>query len=123
MTTAPEPPDGDAFADLIAQYKDGELAVELAEKLREVVAAVLHTQKAGAITLVLAVTPRKGSLDQVDVTEDVKTKIPEVRAPRVMFADKNGDLVKDDPRQLTFDVQPAAGVPGAVRHIGRAEAQ
>lgn len=108
MSTIPatQPSDDEAtirpFADFLREHNRGRTHDELSEKLREVVAAVTDTGKAGALTLVLKVTQQKKTL-MLEISDDVKTRVPQHSRPASLwFIDKDGNVTRDNPDQLQF---------------------
>jgi len=95
-----EAPEQKPFATFLAEHKRGALAHELAEKLQDVVSAVMEHEKKGSLTLKLEVAPTKDGMT-VYVSDDIKTNIPEAdRGASIMFPDEKGNLHRQDPNQL-----------------------
>lgn len=86
------------FADVLRDLSGGQAYETLTLDLANVVQEVIRTQKAGAISLTLAITPNgPGS---VQIGETIKTKVPELaRGKTLFFATEAGTLTRDDPRQ------------------------
>lgn len=86
------------FVDWLGTHKKGEVDTELTHHLRELIEAVQETGKPGTLTLTLKVS-RKGER-QVNVIEDVKTKVPvHDRSESIYFVDQQLNLQREDPRQ------------------------
>lgn len=86
------------FTQTIDTLRFGTLGDELTDKLRDLIARCASTQRAGAITLTLALKPGKGG--QIEVFDDIKVKLPkEEKGSTLMFATPENNLSRDDPRQ------------------------
>jgi len=104
------------FADWLRDQSRGKTHEELSEALRDLVAKVIDTGKKGSLTLTVSVEPMPNSDGNALVVKDeIKLKLPEfARDASLFFADDDRNLVRQDPRQLTFEglreVPPPAGV-------------
>lgn len=108
------------FAEVLKDVRDGDLAVELAAKMQDLVAAVTATDKKGRLTLQLELEPLKqgGMLVLRDAVRLVLPE-PEREDTTFVFATEDNELTRRDPRQ------PKLPEMGVVRNIadGKAEAQ
>lgn len=103
----------------LCELRQGRTVAELDEALSTLVEAVRHTNKPGRLTLALVVKPfSKGRTeDEVQVLslEDaIAVKLPQLeKGATVFYADAQGALARNDPRQLTLDElkSPAAAEP------------
>lgn len=94
------------FAEFVVQQRRGALNSEAAEKLAELVAAVTELGKAGQLTIVVKVAPGKG--DSLEVTDDVRVKLPEPdRATALWFADGDHNLTRLNPAQQPLPAMQA----------------
>ena len=104
------------FADWLRDQSRGKTHDELSEALRDLVAKVIDTGKKGSLTLVITVEPMpKSDGNALIVTDEIKLKLPEfAREASLFFADDDRNLIRNDPRQLTFDslreVPPPPGI-------------
>jgi hypothetical protein len=74
--------------------------------MQQLVQAVADTHRPGSLTITLKVSKSKVS-GMVEIDDTVKVKLPEpARDASMFFADEDGNLSKDDPRQLTLPVGP-----------------
>lgn len=90
------------FSDVLNQLRFGTLSDELTTKLNELTNKCSDTGRAGSITLTLALKPGKGG--QIEVFDDIKVKLPkEERGSSLMFATPEGNLQREDPRQMQLD--------------------
>lgn len=97
-------PDDQSFSAFLCQKNRGRTEQELSAKLRELVEAVEETGKGGSITYVLTVKPQAQTEHAVIVTDEIKTKLPQLDRPAaIYFADDAYRLVRTDPRQLSFE--------------------
>jgi hypothetical protein len=91
------------FADFLREQAKGHSHDELSEGLRDLVARVQDTGKKGSITYVVTVEPTKGT-SALTVSDEIKLKLPEHdRQASLFFTDRDGNLQRNDPDQLTFD--------------------
>lgn len=96
-------PERAPFAGFLHQQRKGALHAELSEGLQEVVQAVMEQRKTGTVTLKLKVSPSNDG-STVFVTDDVKVDAPKAdRGGSIMYPDRNGNLHRSDPNQLTID--------------------
>lgn len=88
------------FAVTLAQLAKGKTNRRLSDELRDVVAAVTKTGKAGKVTLTINIKPQKNVPGAVIVTEASKATAPVFdQQGAIFYATEDGDLVRDDPRQ------------------------
>lgn len=80
----------------------GAVARQCTEALTQVVAAVLDQRADGAMTLKLAVKPRKGSEDQVDVVASVTSSPPVEKHTDRFFVGADNQLLRDDPEAVAM---------------------
>ena len=89
------------FADTLATIRYGELANDLSEQLNQLVTACVDTGKKGTLTLTLTLRP--GKAGQLEIVDDVKAKFPPAeRGTTLMFATPEGNLQREDPRQMSL---------------------
>lgn len=101
MTTTPPPVR--PFADFLREQAKGHSHDELSEGLRDLVARVRDTGKKGSITYTVAVEQMKDG-DALIVKDEIKLKLPEHdRDASLFWADKDNNLTRSDPNQLTFE--------------------
>lgn len=119
---------GEVFFDGLSEINEGALLLSLDQKMMDLVAAVLSTGNNGSMTPKLT-CKRKGGVNQVVIEPKVTASIPEPAiAPRIMFADRNGELHTEDPNQGLLDLDApkkvefkvannaAADTPSKVKH-------
>lgn len=93
-----------AFASMLAGMKRGAVLGDLDETLKELVAAINKSGKAGEITLKVKITPEARANDddtrQYTLTESIGLKKPrKTRGKCTFFGDEEGNLLRDDPNQ------------------------
>ncbi len=103
------------FADWLREQSGGDTHEELGEGLHDLIARVRDTGKGGTLQLTVSVKPLKDDLNVLIVTDEIKLKLPEHdRKGSMFYADDDNNLVRSDPRQMTFDslreVPPPSGV-------------
>lgn len=90
------------FTDTLAQLRFGTLTEDLTAKLHELTQKCTETGRSGEITLKLQLKPGKGG--QIEVFDDIKLKLPkEERGSSIMFATPEGNLQREDPRQMSLE--------------------
>jgi predicted secreted protein len=101
---------GNMFARALAEVSHGDLADQASEQLAALVAAVGETAKKGTLTLTLEIKPRGHDSGQVEVSGSVKINAPTPDVAPSMFFVHEGQLVRDNPRQmkLPFGEKPKA---------------
>lgn len=99
-TEVEAPPVPPKFSDFLNDHRGGALDIDLAEKLDEVVDAVLRTGKAGDVTLKLKVA-KNGDM-MVQIIDDVNGKIPVLAEGRLYFRGVDGRLTRDNPMAPRF---------------------
>lgn len=88
------------ITDILAAIRKGLVAEAAGEELATVVRAVLATRKPGSLTITLAVKPNKGDDETVVISSKIGAKSPTADLPEALFfADDQGDLHREDPRQ------------------------
>lgn len=92
---------------------DGELVPIMdaaGAKFSELVNAVAAHQKAGTLTLKIAIKP--STAGAMAVKAEVSIKKPQGLAPEsLLWATPEGNLIAEDPRQQKFDFKPNAPEP------------
>lgn len=90
------------FGEFIDEVRYGSLTDELNEKLSELVNACVETGKVGTLNLSIKLKP--GKAGEVEVTDTVKTTLPQgERGSYLMYPTPEGRLQRQDPRQLAID--------------------
>ncbi len=91
-----------SFTSTITALRYGELHDELDKSLATLVDACSDTGKVGTLTLTIKLKPGKGG--QIEVIDDVKMKVPvHERGTTLMFSTPEGELQREDPRQMRID--------------------
>lgn len=100
------------FADWLREQRRGALHDELSDAITELVEACQVTGKAGTLVLKVKLTPSDASAyAHFEVTDDVDVKAPKPDKPAsVFFADRDANLVRNDPRQQTLGLRDAADI-------------
>ena len=90
------------FIDAIRVLRYGALSDELTKELQRVVLACADTGRKGTLTLRLSIKP--GKAGQLEIADAVSVKLPEPdRAVSLLFATPDGNLQREDPRQLSLE--------------------
>ncbi|MFW8567033.1 hypothetical protein [Orrella sp. 11846] len=91
-----------SFSDVLQELRYGTLHDELSEKLQEVVNACVETGRVGSLQLNIKLKPGLGG--ELEITDQIKTTVPELaKASSIMWATPEGNLSRQDPRQMTID--------------------
>ena len=90
------------FAEWMHEHRGGAFHTELSQKLAEVLAAVVDTQKAGGLTIKIKC---KATGHQVSFVDTVSADVPEhdKELSLFFFDEETGAVSKDDPRQLKIE--------------------
>lgn len=104
MTDTPAERRTRPFADFLAEHNKGQGHRQAGEAMQRLVAAVQDTGKKGSVTVKVDVAQMKDDDTLLITTVTVVEKIP-VPSPKpaVFYADDDGNLVRTDPRQMTFE--------------------
>lgn len=87
------------FTDTLMALRFGTLADDLTQELNRLTEKCASTGKQGTLTLTLKLKPGKGG--QIEVSDEVKIKMPEEeKGSTIMFATPEGNLQREDPRQM-----------------------
>lgn len=100
-----------SFVDVLQDLRYGTLHDELTEKMQEIVNACINTGKAGSLTLQIKLKPGKSG--ELELTDTIKSTVPELeKGSSIMWATQEGNLQRQDPRQITIE---------GLKDIGREE--
>lgn len=96
------------FVNTLTSLRFGSLHEELTDALGELTQQCSSTGKAGEIHLTLKLKPGKGG--QIEVIDDIKVKAPKPeRGSSIMFTTPEGNLQREDPRQMSFSELKTVG--------------
>lgn len=98
------------FAAVLQEIAKGKAHTRLSEALAELVVAVTETEKKGTLTLTLTVEPMKGTTETLTVSANCTLKLPQEQQASVFFATDDGQLVRNDPRQMDLPVRGVARI-------------
>jgi len=98
------------FSEQIAFLNRGEFNDELSQELAELVKMVRLTGKKGAISITLKISKaNKRDEDTLKITPSYKTTLPQLeQAEAIMFSTADGDLLRNDPRQMQLNLKQVA---------------
>lgn len=101
------------FAATLAELSGGKVHTRLSEQLHQLTGAVVATGKPGTLTFTLRLeTLAKGQSDTLRATATSAIKAPEgddAKLVSVFFADKAGNLTRNDPNQLALPLRAVGG--------------
>ena len=102
------------FLDWLREQSQGKTADELSEGLHTLIDKVRETEKKGSITLKVTVA-YDTKINMLVVADNITISLPEHdRQATIWYLDHDGNLTRNDPRQLAFEalreVPPPAGV-------------
>lgn len=93
------------FAAFIQEQRNGGLHGELSDALAELVVAVAEHRKKGMLQLRVIVIPN-GDGVTVTVSDEIKLTAPEgERGAAIFFVDDNGNLSRQNPRQIELPLR------------------
>lgn len=102
-------PDVRDFAAWLLEHDAGETVKIASRALAETAAAAMAQGKKATLTLKIAISPA-GSTNAATVQVSVSQTLPQPEpAASIFFADDAGNLTRDDPKQIRFDVDPHTG--------------
>ena len=108
------------FLDFLRDHRHGVTHDELSDALQDVVAAVHDTGKSGSLTLTITVKPTNS--EALDVSDIIKTKLPQLpKSSSLFFVSPENNLVRDDPKQHRLELQEI-NIQQAARPIAPASA-
>lgn len=88
--------------EVINAQRKGRCLIEAQEQLQELVKACSDTGKKGKLTITLEIIPAETGT--VVLRDDITTKLPKPeRSSTSFFADEQGSLHRDDPKQPEFE--------------------
>lgn len=97
------------FFETLRELRRGQTLLELADKLAELTAAVVQTQKPGKLTLQLTLAPAGKRGTALLMTDKVTLLEPLAdQASTIFFPTSDFQLSRNDPNQLTLKLQSAA---------------
>lgn len=108
-TTTPDALMDSTALTVLQNTRRGEVLNDVGAALREVAGAVMLTGKDGKVTIELAVS--KSTIDgALIITDEVKAKVPKSKKPSALFyADDDGNLLREDPKQQTLPLRTVDG--------------
>lgn len=90
------------FIDVLMRQGDGATNKELSDNVREIVKRVVDTGKKGRLTLTMEFSEFKGT-GQIVIEDKITMKLPEYdRLKGMAFADDEGNLLRDNPKQKSL---------------------
>lgn len=111
-TEEAQPAINPAFISLLQQHRNGSILNDVADAVREVIEAVQLAGKAGKLTITFTMAP-SGATGAIIISDDIKVTLPKLpKQESLFFADDNGQLVRNDPRQRELPLRSIQG--GAV---------
>lgn len=94
------------FAAIIQEINNGTFADQLGQDLLDLVNAVRTNGRKGSLTVKFEVAPRKGNANALNLVGRRDLKLPqEEPIESVFFADKAGNLLRDDPQQMALPLR------------------
>lgn len=111
------------FADFLRELQKGSTHEELSQGLQRVVAGIADTGKKGEVLLKISLAPAvKGNNQHLVVRSEVVIKAPSIeRQPSLFFADRNANLVRNNPDQP--EIPGLRAVPGSTDDDQEAKAR
>lgn len=98
------------FAQFVQEQRNGGLHGELSEVLAALNSAVILHQKKGTLTVTITIAPTKHPA-MVEVTDEVKAKIPEAdRGGALFYVDEEGNMHRSNPQQPSLPLREAGPI-------------
>jgi hypothetical protein len=102
-------PNDVSFSQQLAYLEKGGLDREATDLLAELVQAVKATRRKGSITVTISMSMDSAADSTVKIKSEVKAKIPEFDRPSTfMFVGAGGALLRNDPEQRRFPLEPVS---------------
>jgi hypothetical protein len=99
-----------SFVEVLSEINHGNVVDDLTSRLASVVEGVIATDKKGALTLTVEVTPNGDG--SVQVVAKIKAVIPDpTRGTTIMFVQEDNSLGRNDPRQGRLDLDRPSLAP------------
>jgi len=102
------------FAAVLTEHARGVVHASLSEQLADLTAAVAETGKKGTLALTITIEPvAKGAAGALKLGTKVVVKAPQddtATPTSVFFADGQGNLTRDDPRQPRMEIRGVATI-------------
>lgn len=111
------------FTDALQDIRGGDLVGELTLELRQMVTLVKANGGTGEITIKLKVKRAlKGSTNSLVIIDEVKVKPPKLEENEtILFANDEGDLQRNDPRQPKLALSGETATTGTVSPFAAAQ--
>lgn len=119
-----QPPIDGNFINFLQNHRRGEIISDLSSKVRELVDAVTRLGKGGTMMLKISVKPAsKGGA--LVIEDEIKVAPPKEEVEgSIFFADKDGNLLREDPNQRMLPLKSIkGGVPEEEQQLRRAQEQ
>jgi hypothetical protein len=101
--TNPDPAFQRPALDVFAELRRGKAKHDMTKALNDVIAGVQNTGKKGELVIKLVVEPVKNDNTQVDVTDQIVTKVPTLsKAPSRFYMTDDHNLTRTDPQDVPF---------------------
>lgn len=95
-------PSGEDLISVLIQLRGGAVVHRFGEEMGQLVEAVVATEKAGSLTIVLKVSPVKGNTDALSVEAMSKLNIPRPSLGSSIFFPDGGRLQRFNPKQAAL---------------------
>ena len=97
----------DLFRRTIGELNYGDTEDELSAQVKRCVEAAAETGRMAKLTLVLKFKPAGGRAGQVEISDSIKSNLPELdRGTSLFFVTPDGNLTRENPTQRDLDITP-----------------
>lgn len=104
---------------ILEEHRGGSALMLASNELAKLVRAVNQTSKSGELTIKMKISPMKGDETAKSISISVKANLPTVDLPMaIFFADEDGSLHRDDPRQHEMRFAKTDGRSVTIDHEG-----
>lgn len=111
MNTAP-PVVSNAFSEVLAKHRNGELLNEASRAMQEAVQSTREHIKPSKIIIEIDIAPANGDASAVTIVGEVKLKLPKPpKANSLFYTTDDNLLVKNDPNQKEMQLQEVKRPP------------
>ena len=108
--------DIDALA-ILQRLGSGQLLDDLRDALVATAEEVVATGNAGKVVLTITLTTKRQGDILIMVDESISRTVPKVEPKGAFFYAANGDLWRDDPRQVPIDFRAVDTATGEIRNV------
>lgn len=110
------------ITDTLRNIRFGELLEDATKEMNELTQRVSSTGRQGSLTIKLTLKP--GKAGQIEILDEISSKLPKPeRGSTIFFATPEGNLQREDPRQMQIEgLRSVDSQPAELRDVAAPEA-